>query len=122
MLYEIKRARQVPGEGFRRWFTDADHDLVVWYPQRGSQEIVGFQFAYDKQTNEHALTWTRERGFEHHRIDAGEKPGQFNASPILVADGLPDPGRLAERFKQVATNLDAGLYQFIVDKLASYRR
>ena len=119
MLYEIRNVRQVPGEGFRRWFTDPDHDLVVWYPEQGSRRIDGFQFSYDKQGDEHALTWTRERGFEHHQIDAGDVPFSSKMSPVLVADGLPDVKRLSERFREISTNVDARIVSFVQQKLES---
>ncbi|MFP4373433.1 MAG: hypothetical protein ACLFPO_03810 [Spirochaetaceae bacterium] len=122
MLYEIRNVRQVPGEGFRRWFTDPDHDLVVWYPARGSTRIEGFQFSYDKQGNERAITWTRERGFEHHRIDAGEVPFGNKMSPVLVADGLPDVKRLLERFRAISAGVDARIASFVRQKLESAGR
>ena len=31
MLTEIQNARQIAGEGVRRWFTDDYFDLIVWY-------------------------------------------------------------------------------------------
>lgn len=125
MLYEIRNARQVPGEGFRRWFTDPDHDLIVWYPDEGSPTIDGFQFAYDKQGDEHALTWTRARGFEHHRIDSGESrtgavgvgPAGHASTPVLVTDGLPDVKRLSHRFAEVAARVDEDIVSFVQKKL-----
>jgi hypothetical protein len=119
MLYEIRNVRQVAGEGFRRWFTDPDHDLVVWYPEQGSRRIEGFQFSYDKQGDEHAITWTTGRGLEHHRIDAGEVPFGNKMSPVLVADGLPDVKRLSERFREISTNIDARIVSFVRQTLES---
>jgi hypothetical protein len=119
MLYEISKVRQVPGEGFRRWFTDTDHDLVIWYPDRNTDRIDGFQFSYNKKGDEHALTWTRERGFEHHRIDAGEVPYANKMSPVLVADGVPDVKTLVARFDQVSQRIDAEISAFVREKLES---
>jgi len=31
MLSEIEHTRQIPNEGYRRWFTDESFDLIVWY-------------------------------------------------------------------------------------------
>jgi hypothetical protein len=73
MLSEIRNARQVEGEGFRRWFTDDYFDLIVWYGN--DRRLIGFQLCYDKQERERALTWTLEHGFQHNRIDSGEVPG-----------------------------------------------
>ncbi|MFP4637769.1 MAG: hypothetical protein ACLFM6_04955 [Spirochaetaceae bacterium] len=120
MLYEIAKVKQVPREGYRRWFTDADHDLVVWYPARGDSRIVGFQFSYEKQDNENAVTWTRERGFEHHRIDAGEVPYGGKMTPMLLADGPPDVKSIAERFRSVSAELDPEVARFVRHVLESY--
>ena len=56
MLAEIRNARQIAGEDFRRWFTDEEFDLIVWYGD--DRSLVGFQLCYDKQDRERALTWT----------------------------------------------------------------
>jgi hypothetical protein len=119
MLYEITHVRQIPGEGFRRWFTDRDHDLVVWYPDRSADRIDGFQFSYDKKGDEHALTWTRERGYEHHRIDAGEVPYANKMSPVLVADGIPDTRTLVGRFERISGEIEPQIRQFVRQKIAS---
>ena len=74
MLSEIRNARQVEGEGFRRWFTDDYFDLIVWYGN--DRRLIGFQLCYDKQERERALTWTLEHGFQHNRIDSGELSGE----------------------------------------------
>jgi hypothetical protein len=73
MLVEIRNTRQIEGEGFRRWFTDEFFDLIVWYDEK--RTLVGFQLCYDKEGRERALTWTREHGFQHNRIDDGEVTG-----------------------------------------------
>lgn len=119
MLYEIVNVRQIPGEGFRRWFTDRDHDLVVWYADRRGARIDGFQFSYDKNGDEHALTWTRERGYEHHRIDAGEVPYANKMSPVLVADGIPDTRTLVDRFERVSGEIEPDVRRFVRQKIAS---
>ncbi|MFW5812247.1 MAG: hypothetical protein ACOCWS_04610, partial [Alkalispirochaetaceae bacterium] len=67
MLSEIKPVRQVPGEGFRRWFTDEEMDLIVWYDGEDQEQIEGFQLCYDKEVLERALTWRPEAGFTHHK-------------------------------------------------------
>ena len=83
MLSEIKKTRQEEGEPYRRWFTDEDHDLIVWYDAEG--KILGFQLCYELGPNERALTWIRGKGYAHNRVDDGET-GFFmhKMSPILV--------------------------------------
>ncbi len=88
MLYEIKNVKQYKNEGLRRWFTDKDFDLIVWY-DFDNKNIDGFQLCYDKSNFERALTWTRaDNIFFHNKIDDGEIPGAIKQTPILVVDGL----------------------------------
>jgi hypothetical protein len=55
MLREVLMVRQIPSQPFRRWFTDSQHDLYVWYDDR-RKDIIGFQFCYEKRKDEQALT------------------------------------------------------------------
>ena len=69
MLREITPSRQPAGDPRRRWFASARCDLIVWLRDDGG--IDGFQFCYDKETSEHALTWFDDKGFSHMRVDDG---------------------------------------------------
>ncbi len=118
MLSEIDNPRQVIGEGRRRWFTDNEFDLIVWY---GNEERpVGFQLCYDKQDNERALTWTRAHGFQHDRVDTGEIPGRAKMTPIIVADGVFHRDSVAERFRRACGGIDPQIASFVLEKLGAY--
>jgi hypothetical protein len=119
MLSEIKNVRQVQGEGPRRWFTDEYFDLIVWYDE--SRTLVGFQLCYDKQVRERALTWTRDHGYQHNRIDQGEVPGHAKMTPVIVADGTFKPDPVTERFRTASREIDQGITTFVLDTLAGYR-
>lgn len=54
----------------RRYISDDYFDLFVWYEADG--QVHGFQLCYDKQRRQRALTWKRDQGFWHARIDGGE--------------------------------------------------
>jgi hypothetical protein len=118
MLTEIRNARQVEGEGFRRWFTDDYFDLIVWYEEEGA--LVGFQLCYDKHSHERALTWTREHGFQHNRIDSGEIPGHSKMTPIIIADGAFSRDPVAERYLQASGGIDPGIARFVYETLTQY--
>lgn len=119
MLKEYQGVKQIEGEARRRWFNDAYFDLIVWLDEQ--EQIVGFQLCYDIARRHRALTWRKERGFTHHRVDDGEhRPGKFKATPILVADGLFDAECVAERFQQAARQLDLDLTEFIYKKILAY--
>ena len=123
MLAEIKRARQIPGEGFRRWFTDEYFDLIVWYEDAKHPTAPrGFQLCYDKNGRERALTWTREHGFQHNRVDSGEIPGHSKMSPVIVADGEFSGDVVSERFRREAAAIDRTLADFVYSTVRAYRR
>jgi hypothetical protein len=118
MLREIHNARQVEGEGFRRWFTDEYFDLIVWYDD--NRRLIGFQLCYDKQGKERALTWTTDHGFQHNRIDSGEVPGHSKMTPVIIADGMFDNRPVAERFSRECGEIDRQIAKFVVESLKSY--
>jgi hypothetical protein len=118
VLTEIHNARQIEGEGFRRWFTDDYFDLIVWYDEE--KRLVGFQLCYDKQRRERALTWTREHGFQHNRIDAGETPGHSKMTPIIVADGVFSRDPIAERFRASSDGIEPDIARFVLEALMRY--
>ncbi len=123
MLAEIKGARQIPGEGFRRWFADEYFDLIVWYKDAKSPvtALKGFQLCYDKSGRERALTWTREHGFQHNRIDSGEVPGHAKMSPVIIADGDFRADAVAELFRREAASIDPHLAGFVHSKIKAYQ-
>lgn len=124
MLSEIQGARQIPGEGFRRWFSDDQFDLIVWYegPTSGLAGLIGFQLCYDKTGKERALTWTRAHGFQHNRIDSGEMAGHIKMSPVIVADGEFHKDDVAELFRREAAGIDPALARFVYSKTKGYPR
>jgi hypothetical protein len=124
VLVEYRNVRQIRGEGHRRWFSDDYFDLIVWYdsPRRGRSHITGFQLCYDRGGYERALTWMRDRGFSHEKVDTGEGRGSGNmkATPILVADGVFDSGQVADRFREASKGLDPDIADLVLDRLAEY--
>ena len=118
MLSEIRNPRQVKGEGPRRWFTDDYFDLIVWYDDE--KHLVGFQLCYDKLVRERALTWTREHGYQHNRIDTGEVPGHAKMTPIIVADGAFSAAAVTERFRRASAEIDPAVSSFVIGTLAGF--
>jgi len=122
MLVERSDVRQVPGEGSRRWFSDAAFDLIVWYDDDatgGGDRIAGFQLCYDKQGRERALSWRRDVGYSHDVVDAGELPGRVKMSPVLRPDDDVGAG-LEERFRAASPGIDPTIVAFVTEKLGSY--
>jgi len=117
MLKEWNGVRQRPEEGTRRWFTDDKFDLIVWYQ---SDELIGFQLCYDKDSVERALTWYRSGGFSHARVDDGEGPHGAKRTAMLVSDGLFDARRVISDFQSVCTEIDPEIVTVVLSALESY--
>ena len=120
MLRELRDVAQVPGEPHRRSFEDDGLDLVVWSSSEG--RIVGIQLCYGKGTNrERALTWFKDRGFSHMRVDDGEnQPGKYKMTPILVPDGIFDVDELLRIFEDAGRSLDQALSEAVADVIRGY--
>ena len=118
MLVEKKSVRQIEDEGYRRWFSDRDFDLIVWYDQ---DEIIGFQLCYDKTYEERAITWNKKGGFSHNKIDDGEAPFSYKMTPVLVQDGAFNKNAIAARFKRAAERVDKSIFTFVYNKLSEYQ-
>ena len=118
MLREVPTSA-LPGEPRRRWFTDETFDLIVWFAADGT--ISTFQLCYDRRHNERALTWTKDDGLSHHRIDDGEVGPDKNQAPILVADGaFPRDERLRHLVNEAA-EIDAWIRALVVEKIGACR-
>jgi len=123
VLVEHRNVRQIRGEGHRRWFSDEYFDLIVWCesPGSGRSNITGFQLCYDRNGYERALTWTRDHGFSHEKVDTGEnRPGSMKSTPILVADGVFDSAGVGERFREASKGIDPDIAGLVQEKLAEY--
>jgi hypothetical protein len=120
MLREIQGVRQDNPGLRRRWYQDEFFDLYTWHASNGT--LAGFQLCYDLPGRERAITWRRQHGFSHNRIDSGELPGRTGATPLLVA-GARFPHRLVrERFIKHAATLDTATRKAILDKMREYGR
>jgi hypothetical protein len=120
MLREQRNVRQVPGENFRRWFTDENLEIVVWYEQ--ADAIFGFQICYDPRNEPRALTWTLKRGFSHAAIDNGDDKPTSNRTPVLSPCGNYDAAMLREAFLASGDGLPAKEKAFIENKLSESLR
>jgi hypothetical protein len=103
------------GQPDRRWFSDEEFDLIVWTDDDGS--VRAFQLCYNRSGEERALTWSREAGYRHHRVDAGEESPLRNKSPILLTNGPFPTEQVVARFQLAAGEIEADLRAFILEKL-----
>jgi hypothetical protein len=120
MLREYTEVAQTRGvAGRRRWFSDDDMDLIVWYSENGSAH--GFQLCYDRAGRERAFTWDEKHGMSHALIDGGEQTPLRNDTPILVPGGVPELERVAEAFKANARDLEPEIVELVTSRLAEFR-
>ncbi len=117
MLTEVKNARQIPGEGHRRWFRDGYFDLIVWYRD---DKIEGFQLCYDTRDKPRAITWRASSGYSHDGIDDGERSFAMKMTPILVPDGTFEKDVIAERFKEASGTIDKEISSLVHRVLKDY--
>lgn len=116
MLTEIRAVRQDADGRRRHWFQDDFFDLFAWTDAAG--DIVAFQLCYDRLKDERVLAWSSGAGFAHRRIDDGEDLPGPKMSPLMVADGLIDAGRIADEFERRSGGLDARWRGFVLARIA----
>jgi len=112
MFREIKEANRKRREPKRRWYTDLNMDLFVWFNE--NDELVSYQLTYDKPHAEKALIWSEEKGFSHLGVDDGTRPGKHPGSPLLVADGVINASKIVSLLKKNSGELDHWIKKFIV--------
>lgn len=119
MLREISAIRHNSYRTTKRWFTDPDMDLFIWFKDLVP---VRFQLSYNKLGDEHAINWHSENGFSHNRIDSGESfdPLKYKMSPILLADDDFDAFTTARNFLMASENIEESLADFIYARLLEY--
>jgi hypothetical protein len=120
MLREIPGVRQDRPNLKRRWYQDDFFDLYTWHAADGL--LISFQLCYDIRGRERALSWHREHGFSHNKVDGGDGGRLGRMSPLLVGGG-PFPHRFVrERFAGSAAILDHPTRDLIIDKMREFSR
>ena len=119
MLRELKDI-QKEGEPYRRIFEDSVFDLFVWYDSSLCLEIIGFQLTYGTRTGEKALTWLKDGGFTHEKVDDPSSAGGAKMTPILVADAGSLMDGIISLFKKSAAEIDDVIRNFIISKIQEW--
>lgn len=123
MLKEISRFRHYAGHVNRRWFSDSDMDLYIWF----NREVpVRFHLTYNKQVRSRSISWNTETGFERMRLAQIEVVAlamgvsQF-LDPRFSTDSQDTPGSvLARRFLHASEQIAPWLADFIYARLLEY--
>jgi len=120
MLREILAVRQDNPALRRRWFQDEFFELYTWQARDGA--LAAFQLCYDVRGRERAVTWHRNHGFSHNRIDYGGTYGRAKGTPLLAGDGRFPHRFVRTRFIRHAASLDPAIRVFILDKMREFGR
>ncbi len=119
MLIEKHKVRQSGDGRIRRWFSDRRFDLIVWY--KGDENISGFQLCYKSGHDEKALTWFKDKGFSHDRVDDGEgNMVTHKMTPILVPDGAFDRDGILALFRNESGEIDPSVSAFVWERISAY--
>ena len=119
MLNEIKNVHQPAREqGFRRWFSDEELELIVWYSAAG--EISGFQLCYDLQGTERSFTWKKDGALKHAVIDSGEDSPLQNQSPMLFSEPAAPVEFVVAEFKTRSEMLEPGIVELVSRQISAY--
>jgi hypothetical protein len=121
MLFELKEdIVNQPEKGiYRRVFVDDNgfFSLYIWY--KNESEIIGFQLCY--YNNYYAVTWDKDHGFVHEKIDQGTGLGRWRGTPILVPDGDFDKEMIIGLFNKSSKHIEPSIAQFVYQKLLEYK-
>lgn len=118
MLQEYGHVKQEPGvAGRRRWFQGSGLELIVWLDAAGMPD--GFQICYTGTLGrEQALTWRKERGFTHSRVDGGDTRPDKDLTPVLMPDTAVPWKKLRCEFAGGSDGLEPALRDFVTARLA----
>ena len=118
VLREITAIRQKPSDPQRRWFTDADMDLFIWFR---NQVPVRFELSCGKGGIENSISWKRDTGFSQHWVDDGEnRPGKYKMTPILLGQTEVNIRQVARDFLAASETMETALADFIYARLLEY--
>jgi hypothetical protein len=120
MLREILAVRQDKPGLRRHWYQDEFFDLYTWHSRTSA--LVRFQLCYDVRGRERALTWSKERGFSHNKIDSGAQFTGYPMTPLLAEAGRFPHRLVRARFRREAATLGDATRSFILDKMREFGR
>ena len=95
-----------------------DNDLHIWTKAALPQ---AFEYCFDKEQTEKAIRWHRDYATSFTRIDAGDHPGGYKMSPIMLAGNKPNLVRVAYQFRRSARVLERGLRRAIYKRIRAQR-
>jgi hypothetical protein len=119
LLSEIKNARQITGEPFRRWYTNGDVELIVWLED---YRILGYQLVVPAEHGQTAITWRDGTGLSVAGVDDGEgRTAGPKMTPILTGPEKLQPEAVLQLFRGISEGLPAGLAGVVEQTISDKR-
>lgn len=113
-LHEMPNVRQNEGEHFRRWFLSEECDLTVWFE---GKMIVMFQFSYDNNQQEKAVTWKIRQNLKHNLVSGNDHSPTKNEAAILTNLSSVNKDYIIRKFQVQAKNIEFAIGDFILNVL-----
>jgi len=119
MLQEIASTHRINNRKPKRWFTDSDMDLFIWFEK---QRPICFQLSYNKRQNEHSISWHIDAGFSHSLINPKKRLTKYRhpATASSECECNFNPVSTARDFLQASDCIEATLADFIFARLIEY--
>ena len=117
MLQEIASTHRTNQVKPKRWFTDSNMDLFVWFK---NQRPVCFQLGYKKDQQEYAINWHIKTGYKHNLIKPELRHIKYRKSSIHSSECKFDAAFTARAFLQASNLIEASLADFIFARLVEY--
>ena len=120
-LYRAKLAAE-KGTIIKDWGGRLSIALIYPNAYRLGMTNLGFQIVYGRPLDPHALTWWRNSGFYHHRVDDGERPDTIaqKGTPVLLPDGRFEPSAVGAAFDALSEDIDPRVASFVRDTISRY--
>lgn len=115
MLQEFLSVRQ-EASGHRRLFQNELYSLYVWYVDKKSLVVEGFQLTYMEDSDMKAYTWLKKAGSSHMTVD-GWDSHRFNKTPILIADGKPNLSFLLSEMQRELAGVESPVRDLVLGVL-----
>ncbi|MDH3343073.1 MAG: hypothetical protein OEM07_05050 [Gammaproteobacteria bacterium] len=119
MLQEIASTHRSSHRKPKRWFTDSDMDLFIWFEK---QRPVCFQLSYDKRQHEHSISWHIDAGFSHSSINAETRHTKYQQPKSSSSTGEPNFNSryIAREFLLASQHIQTSIADFIFARLIEY--
>ncbi len=119
MLQEIASTHRINHRKLKRWFTDSDMDLFIWFK---NQRPVCFQLSYNKRQHEHSISWHIDAGFSHSLIKPEKRHIKYRTPPAASSECECNfnPMSTARDFLQASDCIETTLADFIFARLIEY--